>query len=105
MAIREKKHRLPETVYKGEVSVAFTLCVKDRQNIFLSPLIVDNFINILQSLVYQSHCIIPVYCFMPDHQHLIVTGADEKANSLNQKTLPPDGKRISMTMSSEKGKI
>ena len=28
MDIREKKHRLPREFYKGQVSVAFTICLK-----------------------------------------------------------------------------
>jgi len=36
----------------------------------------------LKSLVDGLPCIIPVYCFMPDHQHLIVTGTDEQADTL-----------------------
>jgi putative transposase len=83
MTVREKKHRLSETAYKGEVSVAFTLCVQDRRSIFLHASIIVVFIDILKSLVDQSPCIIPVYCFMPDHQHLIVTGTDDQADTLN----------------------
>ncbi len=74
---------MPETAYKGEVSVAFTLCVRDRRNIFLNSSIIAVFTDILKSLVDRSPCIIPVYCFMPDHQHLIVTGTDEQAETLN----------------------
>jgi putative transposase len=83
MLIKEKKHRLPETAYKGEVSVAFTLCVQDRQNIFLTSSIVDNFTRILRSLMVRVPCIIPVYCFMPDHQHLIISGTSNQADVLN----------------------
>ncbi len=83
MLIKEKQHRLPATAYKGEVSVAFTLCVHDRRNIFLDSLIVDNFTHVLKFLVDQGNCIIPVYCFMPDHQHLIVTGTSQQADVLN----------------------
>ena len=82
MSIKEKKHRLSDTVYKGEVSVAFTLCVQDRQNIFLNASRIATFTDILKSLVDRSPCIVPVYCFMPDHQHLIVTGMDEQADTL-----------------------
>jgi REP-associated tyrosine transposase len=82
MAVREKKHRLPETAYKGEVSVAFTLCVQDRQNIFLGSLVVDNFTQILRGLVDGGQYIIPVYCFMPDHQHVIVTGTSQQSDTL-----------------------
>ena len=30
--------------------------------------------DILTSVVTKIGCIVPVYCFMPDHQHLIITG-------------------------------
>ena len=30
--------------------------------------------SILTSAVINAGCIVPVYCFMPDHQHLIITG-------------------------------
>jgi putative transposase len=83
MLVKEKKHRLLKTAYQGEVSVAFTLCVQDRQNIFLNSSIIAQFADILKSLVDRSPCIIPVYCFMPDHQHLIVTGTSLQADVLN----------------------
>jgi REP element-mobilizing transposase RayT len=83
MLIKEKRHRLPETAYRGEVSVAFTLCVQDRRNIFLNSSIIAPFIDILKSLVDRSDYIIPVYCVMPDHQHLIVTGTSQQADVLN----------------------
>jgi REP element-mobilizing transposase RayT len=38
------------------------------------PEIVSVFIDILSSVVAKMDCIVPVYCFMPDHQHLIITG-------------------------------
>jgi REP element-mobilizing transposase RayT len=76
MSIREKPHRLQEGNYQGEISVSFTLCIKDRLQLFKSASVVNVFINILKSQVEKSSCIIPVYCFMPDHQHLILTGSD-----------------------------
>jgi putative transposase len=83
MLIKEKKHRLPVTAYKGEISVAFTLCVQDRHNIFLNSSIIAQFTDILKSLVDRFPCIIPIYCFMPDHQHLIVSGTSIQADVLN----------------------
>jgi len=77
--IREKKHRLPREFYKGETSVAFTLCVKGNIQPFLKPETVSKFIEILASIISVENCIVPVYCFMPDHLHLIVTG--EQSNS------------------------
>jgi REP element-mobilizing transposase RayT len=82
MAIREKRHRLSEDDYKGEVSVSFTLCIKDRVQLFGDETIVANFTNILGNLIDRFSCIIPIYCFMPDHQHILLTGINEKANIL-----------------------
>lgn len=94
MIVKEKKHRLPKESYRGEVSVSFTLCLKRslatpslqacpvaagfslrfNARILTNPEIVAKFTEILTAVVTPSHCIVPVYCFMPDHQHLIITG-------------------------------
>jgi REP element-mobilizing transposase RayT len=82
MDIREKRHRLPKEFYIGEISIAFTLCLKG--DVAAAPKafgvslrehsIVTAFIDILTSVTAKENCIVPVYCFMPDHQHLIITG-------------------------------
>jgi REP element-mobilizing transposase RayT len=83
MVIKEKRHRLLKEFYKGEISVAFTLCIKNDvasdMNVasgfsLSNPKIVNTFTEILGSIINKESCIIPVYCFMPDHQHLIITG-------------------------------
>ena len=80
MGIQEKKHRLPKEYYKGHVSVAFTLCLKGNNRIFFNNNIVTVFTDILNSVVSKANCIVPVYCFMPDHQHLIITGTSGDAD-------------------------
>jgi len=83
MDIKEKRHRLSKEFYKGEVSVAFTLCLKGdvAAGFGLRELdIVNAFTNILTSAVTKTDCIVPVYCFMPDHQHLIITGTSSSSN-------------------------
>ncbi len=86
MVLREKKHRLPREFYKGEMSVAFTLCLKkDLGNVdanLRNHEIVNTFTNILTSVATREHCIVPVYCFMHDHQHVIVSGTDTDADIL-----------------------
>ena len=91
MVIKEKRHRLAKEFYRGEVSVAFTLCIRNDAasdidvvsdinvasgfSLSLSkPQIVNTFTEILTSIVEKTGCIVPVYCFMPDHQHLMITG-------------------------------
>jgi hypothetical protein len=44
MDIKEKKHRLPKEFYKGEVSAAFTLCLKGNIQIFTKPAM-ENILN------------------------------------------------------------
>ncbi len=80
MILKEKKHRLPREFYKGEISAAFTLCLKkDLGNVgagftLRERKIVDMFTGFLTSVVIKERCIVPVYCFMDDHQHLIISG-------------------------------
>jgi len=74
VAVREKKHRLPKEFYKGEISAVFTLCLMGKARFFIEPEVVRVFTDILASVVTKMGCIIPVYCFMPDHQHLIIKG-------------------------------
>jgi putative transposase len=82
MTIREKHHRLQKDIYRGEIAVSFTICIQDRVQLFRKASIVHAFENLLRSEVERSFCIIPVYCFMPDHQHLILSGTDSEADTL-----------------------
>ena len=74
MSIREKKHRLDRELYRGIVSVSFTLCVQDKKAVFIDPAIVRSFIDILARITEPTSCIAPVYCFMPDHLHVLLRG-------------------------------
>ncbi len=64
MTIREKPHRLQKNVYQREISVSFTLCIKDRIPLFKNAPIVHVFENILRAEVERSLCIVHVYCYM-----------------------------------------
>jgi REP element-mobilizing transposase RayT len=83
MEYRERKHRLPLESYRGEVSVAFTLCLKGKRQCLNQNEIVTAFVDILDSVTGENKCIVPVYCFMPDHQHLIITGAGKGSDAWN----------------------
>jgi REP element-mobilizing transposase RayT len=80
MVIKERRHRLPKEFYKREISAAFTLCLKGYVQAFIEPEIVSVFTNILKSAIAITGCIVPVYCFMPDHQHLIITGTQNDSD-------------------------
>ena len=74
MRIEEKNHRLPRELYRGMVDVSFTVCIKDRCPAFTDHSMVDIFVDILGDVANTAKCMVPVYCFMPDHQHLVLHG-------------------------------
>ena len=78
--IKEKKHRLPIELYKGKINVSFTLCIKDKQSILNNKEVVNVFIEILSKVIKKYDCIIPVFCFMPDHLHLIISGINDNSD-------------------------
>ena len=73
-AIREKKHRLPDENYWGTRRVSFTACIDRRKRAFTRREIVETFVEILGKWTTAKHCSVPIYCFMPDHLHLIIAG-------------------------------
>jgi putative transposase len=79
--IREKNHHLPREFYRGEISVSVTLCLRDRESVFVEQSILDHLVKILADSAAQAGCIVPVYCFMPDHFHAVIMGADDLSDS------------------------
>ena len=74
--IREKKHRLPEEAYWGAKRVSITACIEHRKRAFKNSEIVTPFIKMLSHWVREKNCYVPIYCFMPDHLHVIIGGND-----------------------------
>jgi REP element-mobilizing transposase RayT len=72
-------HRLPRDRYKGRVSAAFTLCVRDRRLLFVEPYIVRSFVDFLKQ-VAEKRIFNVVFCFMPDHAHLISLGTNDESD-------------------------
>lgn len=72
--VYQKRHRLPEAAYHGQVTISITACVYDRKRLFLDPDVVNSFIDQLKKNAEKHGSIIPIYCFMPDHLHLLVHG-------------------------------
>ena len=79
--IRERPHRLPPVSYRGEVAVAFTLCVQDRKPLFESRDPVRLFVGLLAAACESQGCVVPIYCFMPDHVHAVTLGRAESADA------------------------
>ena len=80
MKIIEKKHRLNLNSYSGFVKCSFTLCIKNRVNIFIDEAIVSTFVEILKESIKKYECKNYIYLFMPDHLHLILEGISENSD-------------------------
>jgi REP element-mobilizing transposase RayT len=77
---REKKHRLDSQIYIGKIVISFTLCVKDRKELFNSEDIFSNFETMLLNELKIGDCSAHIYLFMPDHAHIIVSGNSEDSD-------------------------
>ncbi len=77
---REKPHRLPREAYHGEAIVSITLCVERRAQLFSNPKTVALFVDMLAHAADRHSCRIAVYCFMPDHAHLVIVGQNPAAD-------------------------
>ena len=82
MSIRDRIRRLPQESYRGRRTVAYTFCIERRVPVFTNPVLVRALESILVDVIPQSGCRSPIYCFMPDHIHLMVQGMRDDANLL-----------------------
>lgn len=78
--IREQFHHLPREHYCGRIWGSFTICVQHRHPLFSSHSIVNHFVSILDSASERHACLVLLYCFMPDHLHLILQGQEEQSD-------------------------
>lgn len=78
--IKEKRHRLPREHYRGEALVVITACIAGSRQPFTAHTIVQPCVQILEEAATTHHCAIPIYCFMPDHVHLMIQGLQPTAD-------------------------
>lgn len=78
--IREKAHRLPRTAYQGEVTASMTMVIKGRGRTFTDAWVVTAFVDLLREVAERRSCLVVVYCFMPDHLHLVLHGESSKSD-------------------------
>ena len=78
---REKRHRLPRDSYRGQVNAAFTLCVAKRAPLFIDRETVAAFISLLGAAAEKHACVVSIYCFMPDHVHVVLGGRHESSDA------------------------
>ncbi len=73
----ERPHRLPYAAYRGRKFVSFTACVENRRSLFADSEVVDAFVKLLTESVFPCGCAVAIYCFMPDHLHVIICGLED----------------------------
>lgn len=79
--IREKKHRLPRPAYRSEVLVAFTACTARRTSGLAATSVVKRCVAFMADAAERHHCTVPIYCFMPDHLHVMLWGQSAEADA------------------------
>lgn len=77
-----RPHKLKREEYKGRIA-AFTLCIAGRKVAFTDEAVFQAMVGCLQSASEKHECLFPVFCFMPDHAHVLVLPAHDGANSLD----------------------
>lgn len=78
-----RPQRLPVDRYRGERTVVYHLCVQDRFHLFADMRIVEAAIGYLEEATHSHGCVVPVYCFMPNHVHLMIKGLADDSCSLS----------------------
>ncbi|MBT3878626.1 MAG: hypothetical protein HON76_16060 [Candidatus Scalindua sp.] len=75
-----KRPRLKDFGYIGIYSYFITVLTENRQNHFKETHIVEPLIMLLGETAEKEHFSVTVFCFMPDHLHLLVSGLEEQSN-------------------------
>lgn len=72
--VRRRKHRLERKHYIGRKTVAFTCCLDPRRPSFHEAKVIDPLVEILGICCHKHSVSVPIFCFMPDHAHIILMG-------------------------------
>jgi putative transposase len=74
-------HHLPHVCYVGDICVAITAKVENGKPIFSKSDVVATFAETLQDCAVKKDCLVPVYCFMPEHLHMLIQGTKESSDT------------------------
>lgn len=77
---------MPREYCTGERTVAFTAVCEGRRRVFTVPHTVTPHVEYLARAATMFDCVIPIYCFMPDHLHVMFTGMNDRADRLGAMT-------------------
>lgn len=78
--VREKHHRLSRDVYRGRVIVSLTIAVQGHTPGFTDAGVISALVDMLRGAAQRYACTVVVYCFMPDHLHIVVRGDSDEAD-------------------------
>jgi putative transposase len=73
-------HHLPGFDYRGFHRYSLTFCTFERRKHFAEKAHVDLALQQILRATEQEKFSLPVYCFMPDHLHLLAEGAEDSAD-------------------------
>jgi putative transposase len=73
--------RLEAPCYRGRTDVHWTSCIEARRTGWLTPLFHQHFREILLHAMIRYRCVAPVYCLMPDHYHILMSGLYDDAET------------------------
>lgn len=79
--MRRRPHRLSREHYRGRVTVAFTVCIEGRDTPFRDADTVRHFTEKLAVAAVSNDCHALIYCFMPEHLHVILNGKTDTADT------------------------
>ena len=68
---KRKKSQITQGILHRKNIRCFTLCLKGDVQAFIKHEIISISTDILASAVIKEGCIVPVYCFMPNHKHIM----------------------------------
>lgn len=80
--IHKRPVRLPREDYLGQRTVSFDAVTAGRSKLFLSANHVQPLIGYLAEAAKASSCVVPIYCFMPDHLHVMIKGLEDHSDAL-----------------------
>lgn len=75
--------RLPRDRYLGERTVAFHAAILNRKPVFTNDQTLGAQVELLEKASREFRCVVPIYCFMPDHAHIMIMGISAEADLLS----------------------
>jgi putative transposase len=100
-SLRMRTTRLAGFDYLGHFHYSLTMCTFRRRPHFVSPRCVEGARGIFFSETEAHDVVIPAYCFMPDHVHLVVSGRSPRADLV--RFAKRSRQRIAFAMRTETG--